>query len=46
MKKLISISFQIEKLDFFALTPFICFGSDISIAVAWLKWGFVISIGK
>lgn len=44
MKKLFNIGFSIETLDFFALTPFIAIGNGIGLA--WLKWAFVIKIGK
>lgn len=39
MKKF-CIEFQIEKFDFFALTPFVALGGGI--AIAWLKWALII----
>ena len=43
--KLFNIEFRGEKLDFFALKPFIATATT-GIAIAWLKWGFGFRITK
>lgn len=35
--KLFSIEFRGEKLDFFAVTPFVAAEKN-GVAIAWLKW--------
>lgn len=38
MKKKFCIDFSAEKLDFFAITPFIAADKE-GFAIAWIKWG-------
>lgn len=42
---LFNIEFRAEKLDFFALTPFIAVETN-GLAIAWLKWGIGFSITR
>lgn len=43
--KLFNIEFRGEKLDFFALTPFIALEIN-GLAIAWLKWAIGFRITK
>lgn len=43
--KLFNIEFRAEKLDFFALTPFIAADWN-GLAIAWIKWAVGFKITK
>lgn len=45
MKKLFTIRFAIESMDFFALTPFIVIDKH-GFALAWFKWAFTTTFNK